>query len=286
MSADSPFPLLGEQPLFPEPPSRPSFERRIQRAHELSSRYPVAAELLLYYARLAFSQQHIFDCLGRNTAESGAPAPWPLQLAFLLPLFPDFARALAEIAPAPMRDHASAIAASSPIAQQRLLTQFWDGGFSEATPAESPADRLIALAFLQPYAEWLAQSGSSTPNAGRHATCPVCASEPICSVLRDQDHGARRSLICSLCMNEWNFLRALCPACGEDRFESLPIFTPQEIPHVRIDACETCRHYLKTIDMTKDGLAVPIVDEFAAVSLDLWAVDKGYVKLVPNLAGL
>jgi formate dehydrogenase maturation protein FdhE len=38
--------------------------------------------------------------------------------------------------------------------------------------------------------------------------------------------------------------------------------------------------------MTKDGLAVPIVDELAAVSLDLWAADNGYQKLTPNLAGV
>ena len=86
-------------------------------------------------------------------------------------------------------------------------------------------------------------------------------------------------------MQEWGFLRVACPACGEDRFESLPVFTP-EGTHLRVDACDTCHHYLKTIDMTRDGLAVPVIDELAAVSLDLWAAEKGYKKLTPNLAGL
>ena len=44
--------------------------------------------------------------------------------------------------------------------------------------------------------------------------------------------------------------------------------------------------YLKTIDLTKNGLAVPVVDELAAIHLDLWAVDKGYTKLRPNLLAL
>ena len=87
-------------------------------------------------------------------------------------------------------------------------------------------------------------------------------------------------------MNEWSFLRVVCPACGEERFDSLPVFTSQEMPHVRVDACDTCHHYINAIDMTKDGLAVPIVDELAAVPLDLWAGENHYQKLIPNIAGI
>ena len=284
MGADSPFPLLGEQALFQQSPPRPSYAQRIQRAHELSGRYPAATEVLHYYARLAFSQQHIFDSLDKNAAHSEVASLWPLQLETVLPLFPDFARALAEIAPALMRDRSSSLAGLGAAAQQELLSSFWNSSLEAS--AAPPADRFIALTFLQPYAEWLAQFGFGIVSPERHATCPVCGSEPICAVLRDQDHGARRCLVCSLCMNEWNFPRIVCPACGEDRFESLPVFTPEESPHIRVDACDTCHHYVKTIDMTKDGLAVPIVDELAGVSLDLWAGEKGYRKLVPNLAGI
>ena len=285
MVGDSPFTLLGDQPLIPELPPRSSFAQRIQRAHDLSDRYPSAAELLRFYARLAFYQQHVFDCLGQST-RTGSADPWPLLIELVLPLFPDFARALAGISPTPMRHRALDFAASDAVEQTHLLMHFWNGGFAQDSLTSAPSDRFIALAFLQPYAEWLAQSGHSISAAVRHATCPTCVSEPICAVLRDRDHGAGRSLVCSLCMNEWSFLRVVCPACGEDRFESLPVFTPQEVPHVRIDACETCHHYIKTIDMTKDGLAIPIVDELAAVSLDLWAADHGYQKLTPNLAGV
>ena len=87
-------------------------------------------------------------------------------------------------------------------------------------------------------------------------------------------------------MQEWSFLRVACPSCGEDRFESLPVFTTAEIANVRVDACDTCKHYIKTVDMTKDGLSVPIVDELAAASLDLWVKENGYLKLSPNLVGL
>jgi FdhE protein len=40
---------------------------------------------------------------------------------------------------------------------------------------------------------------------------------------------------------------------------------------------------LKTVDLTKNGLAVPVVDEIAAIPLDLWAQGRGYNKLQVNL---
>jgi formate dehydrogenase maturation protein FdhE len=44
--------------------------------------------------------------------------------------------------------------------------------------------------------------------------------------------------------------------------------------------------YVKTIDLTLDGQAVPVVDDVASVPLDLWARDAGYVRLRPNLLRL
>jgi formate dehydrogenase maturation protein FdhE len=54
---------------------------------------------------------------------------------------------------------------------------------------------------------------------------------------------------------------------------------------VRIEACDTCRYYLKSVDRTIDGLAVPVVDEIAAAPLDLWAAEHAYRKIQPNLMG-
>jgi len=50
-----------------------------------------------------------------------------------------------------------------------------------------------------------------------------------------------------------------------------------------LDACHT---YVKSIDLTKSGLADPLVDELASIPLDLWAQEHGYAKLRPNLLGM
>ena len=58
------------------------------------------------------------------------------------------------------------------------------------------------------------------------------------------------------------------------------------MPHVRVEACDTCGVYLKAIDLTRNARAVPEVDELASVFLDLWATGRGYRKLQTNLFGM
>jgi formate dehydrogenase maturation protein FdhE len=53
-----------------------------------------------------------------------------------------------------------------------------------------------------------------------------------------------------------------------------------------VDACDTCGGYLLTVDLRRAPGAVPIVDELAAMPLDLYAREQGKHKLVPNLMGM
>jgi FdhE protein len=138
---------------------------------------------------------------------------------------------------------------------------------------------------LQPYTEYLAGCSDIARGIVQPA-CPFCGHKPVAAVLRGEGDGGKRSLLCSLCATEWDFRRLLCPNCGEEREPKLPVYTAQEFSHVRIEACESCRTYIKSVDLTKDGLAVPVVDELATVSLNLWAEEQGYIKLQLNLLGM
>jgi FdhE protein len=115
------------------------------------------------------------------------------------------------------------------------------------------------------------------------ADCPFCFEKPLLAVLRPEGDGGRRTLLCGRCFTEWEFRRLLCPNCGEEDRDKLPVYTAPEFPHIRVEACDTCRHYVKAVDMTRDGNAVPEVDEIAALPLDLWAMQQGYQKLALNL---
>ena len=116
--------------------------------------------------------------------------------------------------------------------------------------------------------------------------CPFCGEKPAVGVLRGEGDGAKRSLICSLCSTEWDFRRLLCPGCGEERPERLPVYTAAEAPYVRVEACDSCHVYIKAVDLSRNGLAVPVVDELATVSLNLWADEHGYAKVEVNMLGM
>jgi formate dehydrogenase maturation protein FdhE len=112
--------------------------------------------------------------------------------------------------------------------------------------------------------------------------CPLCAHAPQAGCLRTQGDGTEFSLVCSLCFHEWAAARDRCSECaGEVVFHEAA-----ELPQVRMRTCEKCRRYLHVIRLDADPQAIPDVDEMAALSLDVWARERGYEKIFPNLAGI
>ena len=140
--------------------------------------------------------------------------------------------------------------------------------------------------FLQPYAEYLADHTAWTLPDGTPSACPLCGGKPQVGALRPEGDGGKRSLICSLCATEWTYRRIVCPRCGEEDVQKLAVYSAKEFSHVRVEACDTCNTYIKTVDLTKDGRAVPVVDELATIPLNLWAIEHGYLKLQNNLLGI
>ena len=147
-----------------------------------------------------------------------------------------------------------------------------------------PVEEFCERVLRQAEAEERAHSAAIP--AGVQTQCPFCGEKPVAAVLRPEGDGGKRFLLCSQCFTEWEFRRLLCPNCGEEDKDKLPVFTAEEFPHVRVEACDTCHVYLKAIDLTKNGLAVPEVDELATAALDVWAGEQGYSKLQTNLFGL
>lgn len=281
------------------------WDDRIARARQLAEETSPAAELLGFYAALAEYQQSLLEwCPGDAVSSPGAAGPEHRRRAPLLDsLDPewvlgavhDLVSWLSGVAPPRLREAA--------LAMRGVTAGEWRERFdSYRSSPHDAADRFnettifVLEAVLQPLAERLASARQelATASTGRVAAplaarasggprCPACAGAPVVGVLREEGHGARRALVCGLCLTEWDYLRLVCAGCGEQRFEALPVFTAEQFPHVRVEACDTCRTYLKTIDLTKDGRAVPVVDDIASISLDLWARDRGYTRLRASL---
>ncbi len=205
-----------------------------------------------------------------------------LDTRFILSAIPDLLSWLQQNAPAALAAPISALQTADSSRWRTVLDSYLDGHQDER---ETGLDTFVVEAVVQPFAEQLAKS-EKTPRSrigSSQSRCASCGGTPVLGILREEGHGAKRSLLCGLCLTEQEYLRVVCPACDEQRFDALPIFTADRFDHVRIEACDSCRTYLKTIDLTKDGTAVPVVDDLASVSLDLWARDRGYQRLRPNL---
>jgi formate dehydrogenase accessory protein FdhE len=271
------------------------WDRRIRRANELVSSYPFSAEGLLYYARVATFQKSLYREFQKALADapkisSDRPLRDELDLFLLLPKFPQFLSVIQQIAPAPLSQASATLAQTGPAAWQYAIEDFWHGGPELAEAVDETAQghssgRVLAWMFLQPYAEYLADHREIAVVDGTPSTCPLCGGKPAVGVLRSEGDGAKKSLICMLCAHEWAFRRIYCPACGEEREPQMAFYSAPEIAHVRVDVCDTCHTYLKSIDLTKTGLAVAVVDELATIPLDLWAREHGYEKLQINLLG-
>lgn len=259
-----------------------SWEAIINRADELAAKNDATSELLVFYGRLLRAQKKIYDRLQSHSDEppSGNLAQ---DLRLIHPLLMDFLMTIENIGPPALVDEARLLLqADEAELLQRLLDQWHNPSGND----------FFAKAFLQPYASGFLASGRRPIHRNverKENRCPNCAGRPQVSMLLIKERsaaGGGRDLLCSSCLAVWPFRRVVCANCGEERPENLAYFQASQYDYIRIEACDSCGYYLKGIDLTRYGLAVPLVDEVAAAALDLWARDQGYQKIELNLVGL
>jgi formate dehydrogenase maturation protein FdhE len=251
-------------------------ERR-GRALQLLELHPHAAELLQLYAALCEGWSQLAEEMSTQLPDSGA-----------LPAF-----AAGRMMPKVVE---ATLAAGPRTLCETVLNRYHQPGLEEMARrwldgAELPAvDRYLARASVAPVLEALPAlaraTGSSTADP-RH--CPNCGGLPQLSYFGVSGEAlmtAPRQLLCSRCAQSWVYPRMICAGCGGEDTSRLPIFSDLErFPSLRIDACEACESYLVTVDVPKDPRALPVVDELAALPLDLYAQERGFHKITPNLMG-
>jgi formate dehydrogenase maturation protein FdhE len=300
------------------PPTDSQWDQRMDRAQELAQTYPFSAEILRFYSKLTAFQKgsyvqfkSVYDSR-RRLRESLPPALDEVDLG--LNRWDPFLVMLASKAPTALAEFARDLNARGPSAGAAILRSFWRSSIGVPLVGAQPTSKqyratamiastnltdsqsrpmtdnafegFCAQAFLQPYAEYLANHTELPEPPIRCSTCPYCASPPLLGVLRQEGDGAKRSLVCSFCRTEWDYLRIACPVCEERDERKLGVYRTPAFDCVRVEVCDTCKSYINTVDLTKDGRAIPEVDELAAVPLSLWAEQNGYSKVAPNVMSL
>ena len=248
----------------------------------MAARGEAAGELLAFYAKLLRAQQGVYEYLrGRKGWLPSGVLEEDLRVARAA--MPELLRAVEASGPTALAEEARELLRAGEGELDRVLLEQW----------RAPSDiQFFAKAFLQAYARWLAESGGQPVDRvlekGENR-CPFCAGAPQVGFLQNAAAGADgggRGLVCSTCLTAWTFRRVVCANCGEERPTKLAYFQTPEYEHVRVETCDSCRCYIKSVDLTRLGLAVPLVDEVAAAALDLWAREHGYEKIELNLVGL
>jgi FdhE protein len=280
------------------------FTDRRRRTEVLSHRHAFAREPLDFYGALLGVQEQAYE-----DAISATPPARDLVAYVVEVVVPAVVDASLAAGPAMLRD---SVAQRLESTDPREFIAAWIEGHDQTT-----VDRFLARASVGPVLEALGpEAAASCAGVRDHLHCPNCGGPPQLSyfALPSEDLASGgRFLVCARCHASWGYARMTCPGCGEDSSSRLPIFSEEGtasgergsvvrglegrlgdhraavgkpvFPHMRIEACETCRCYLLNVDIAADPTAVPVVDELAALPLDLYARERGFSKIIPNLMG-
>lgn len=110
--------------------------------------------------------------------------------------------------------------------------------------------------------------------------CPICGGAPLMAKLREGD--GKRILECSLCNTQWAFKRLRCPFCGNEDQDGLGFFFTEKEGAYRLDKCDKCRRYIKTVDERRKAegkLRALAVEDVATLYLDMLAEEEGYQSI-------
>ena len=258
------------------------WDKQIQRADQLAAQASGSKELLTFYAHLLRAQKEVYEFL--RSRKGWLPSGDLVEdLPTLREALPGFLRVIEANGPVSLADDAHNLSEAGDDFISEALISHW----------RDPSDvQFFAKALLQPYGRWLADCGAAPlgrVSGGNERLCQFCGGKPQVSFLESKEANAEsgiRELVCATCLSSWEFLRVVCANCGEERPPKLGYFHSPEWDHVRIEACDTCHHYIKGVDLTRLGLATPLVDDIASSPLVLWAREHGYRKIDLNLVGL
>ncbi|MEW6586108.1 MAG: formate dehydrogenase accessory protein FdhE, partial [Nitrospirota bacterium] len=106
--------------------------------------------------------------------------------------------------------------------------------------------------------------------------CPICGSVPAMSLLKGE---GQRYFLCSFCGFQWPSERLKCPFCENRDQQKLHYFFEEGLEAYRIDLCDQCHQYIKTVDSRRLGYESDLtLEDITTVHLDILASEKGFKR--------
>jgi len=168
-----------------------------------------------------------------------------------------------------------------------LLSKHYDGDYLTHEAEHCGVDKGI-LAFLiqasvRPCLEAQMEQLRDSLNLEEwlQGECPLCGSPPQMAQLRDE--GGKRYLQCPFCGCQWRWERIACPYCSNKDFDSLHYLSSEEEEAYRVDLCDHCKGYIKTVDSRKLDYDPSLdLEDVVTIHLDILAMEKGYRRSGPT----
>lgn len=146
-------------------------------------------------------------------------------------------------------------------------------------------DELAGILFIisKPYFLRVKKSYDTSHISWEEGRCPVCNSIPSLAFIK-MDEG--KTLYCSFCENRGHWHRIGCPNCQNRDTHKLDIIEIEEEKGFRIDLCNECKSYIKTVDESLLNDYTPELLDMISLPLDIIAQGKGYKRHSPNPVGM
>jgi len=274
-----------------------------KRIQQIKKKRPGYKEMLDFYQRVREEQEKVRTSLTIEPiqlkkewkallAKEGFPLlerkDFPIDIEASLSLFKSLCQIGKEANPH-MAEQVRKIEQAMSEKKIDLSTLFKEGGNEqrvEGIAKELGLDKKILLFFIHSSLKPSIQTGVEQlsreieTETWMKGHCPICGSLPSLSLLKEEV--GKRFLLCSHCGYQWRIDRMICPFCNNRDQESLQFFYAEEEKTHRVDLCDKCHQYIKTIDLRTIGETDFPLEDLATLHLDIVASKKGYKRPVPT----
>ncbi|WP_374554899.1 formate dehydrogenase accessory protein FdhE [Aquitalea pelogenes] len=272
--------------LLPQPATL--YRQRAERLQQLAAGH-VMADYLQLARRIAEAQHQLVhsqpvllpvrEDYFRHCAEHGLPplgamawqrdSQWQQLLSALC-------AQLAEGASPLLAGVLNGLLDSTPAQREAAAQKLLSGDLAAVDSAQAPFIWAALSVYFSQLASQLQIAAVAEPGDARHL-CPVCASAPVASMVRQGNEAGLRYLHCSLCESEWHLVRAKCSNCEATR--DIGYWSLQDAhTAVRGESCGDCGSYLKILSLDKDQQAEAVADDLASLALDAALEEQGFAR--------
>ena len=149
------------------------------------------------------------------------------------------------------------------------------GALGVDADALSAVSQLATVPLLQACRQRFA---AAVPGDWSEGCCPVCGAWP--TVAESRGLARARHLRCARCGADWGAIAFRCPYCGNADHRQLgSLISETEGEARRVDTCDRCRGYVKTVATLRAWAADEVaLADVATVDLDLAAIERDYFR--------